>query len=85
MGSFKAEIIISYESETVAKAVAEAVSPDNVKIPLGLYIKTENRQNNVWAYIECKKSLKTLIATLDDLLSAISIAEKTLKAAQKLE
>lgn len=81
----EAEITIVYEDETIAQAVAEAVSPDNFKAPTGLYIKTEKRQNSVWTYVKCKKGFQTFIATIDDLLSAISTAEKTLKTARKLE
>ncbi len=85
MESLEAEITIFYEDGEFARAIAEAVSPDNVKVPPGLYVKTENRGKSIWAYVKCKRGIKTFIATVDDLLSAISMAEKTLKAARKLE
>ncbi|MCS7125145.1 MAG: KEOPS complex subunit Pcc1 [Candidatus Bathyarchaeota archaeon] len=81
----EAEMTILYEDEQTAKAVAEAVSPDNLKVPAGLYVRTEKRNNGVWTRIKCEKGFKTFIATIDDILSAISTAEKTLKTARKLE
>lgn len=81
----EAKITIFYDNGETAKAVAEAISPDNFKTPAGLHVKTEKENNLVSTYIKCKKGLKTLIATIDDLLFSISTAEKTLKAAKKLE
>ncbi|MEM2439792.1 MAG: KEOPS complex subunit Pcc1 [Candidatus Bathyarchaeia archaeon] len=81
----EAEITIFYEDKGKARAVAEAVSPDNFKVPAGLYVKTEKRDGNVWTYIRCSRGLQTFIATVDDLLFAVSTAEKTLKTARKLE
>jgi tRNA threonylcarbamoyladenosine modification (KEOPS) complex Pcc1 subunit len=80
----EAEIIIEYDDFKTADSVAKAVSPDNLKVPQGLYVKTEQCEEKVITKIKCRK-LNTFIATIDDLLSSISIAEKTLKAAFKLE
>lgn len=85
MKKLEAEITIVYEDERKAQAVVEAVSPDNFKAPAGLYVKTERKDNSVWTYIKCDRGLQTFIATIDDLLFAISTAEKTLKIARKLE
>jgi tRNA threonylcarbamoyladenosine modification (KEOPS) complex Pcc1 subunit len=81
----EAEIVISYYNAESAKAVTEAVSPDNFKVPPGLSIKTEREGNKVVTRIKCRGRLQTFIATIDDLLFAISLAEKTLKTTQKLE
>ncbi|MGC8999010.1 MAG: KEOPS complex subunit Pcc1 [Candidatus Bathyarchaeia archaeon] len=81
----EAEIIISYDSAESAKAVAEAVSPDNFKVPPGLSIRTEREGSDVVTRIKCRGKLQTFIATIDDLLFAVSLAEKTLKTARKLE
>ncbi|MEM1552891.1 MAG: KEOPS complex subunit Pcc1 [Candidatus Bathyarchaeia archaeon] len=81
----EAEIIISYDDVESAKAVAKAVSPDNFKVPPGLFVKTTRDGKEVTTRINCKRKLQTFIATIDDLLFAISLAEKTLKTARKLE
>jgi hypothetical protein len=76
----EAEIVLNYEDPALAKAIQEAVSPDNVKTPHGLIVETVRRQRKVISRIECKEKLSTFIATIDDLLSCASIAEKTVQA-----
>lgn len=76
---------IFYENEREAEAVAQAVSPDNVKVPSGLFIKTTHRGAKVLATVKCDLSLRTFIATIDDLLSCVSVAEKTFSAIKNLE
>jgi hypothetical protein len=79
----EAEIRLSYGNEREAEAVAKAVSPDNVEVPLGLYIETVRNGSEVLTKVECQKRLQTLIATLDDLLACVSVAEKTFEVAKK--
>jgi tRNA threonylcarbamoyladenosine modification (KEOPS) complex Pcc1 subunit len=74
----KAEITLTYRAVREAEAIAKAVSPDNVKVPPGLSVKTVRRKNKVFTQIECATRLQTFIATIDDLLSHVSVAEKTL-------
>ncbi|MEM1563123.1 MAG: KEOPS complex subunit Pcc1 [Candidatus Bathyarchaeia archaeon] len=81
----EAEIIISYDDVESAETVAKAVSPDNFKTPPGLSVKTSREEKSVVTRIRCRRKLQTFIATIDDLLFAISLAEKTLKTARKLE
>ena len=78
----EAEIRLSYKNEREAEAVAKAVSPDNVKVPQGLYVKTVRKGSEVYTKVECQKRLATLIATLDDLLACVSVAEKTFSIAE---
>ena len=81
--SWEAEISLSYETITEARAVADAVSPDNVKMPEDLSIKTIHLRRNVLTMVECKSSLSTFIATIDDLLEAISIAERSVLSVKR--
>ena len=39
----EAEITIEYEDVNDAEAVAKAISPDNLKTPSGLIVKTERK------------------------------------------
>ena len=80
----EAEIRLSYKNEREAEAVAKAVSPDNVEVPQGLYVKTVRKGSEVYTKVECQKRLATLIATLDDLLACVSVAEKTFMVAKKV-
>jgi len=79
----EAEIRLSYENEREAEAVAKAVSPDNVEVPLGLYVKTVRNGSEVHTKVECQTRLATLIATVDDLLACVSVAEKSFTVAKK--
>lgn len=73
----EAELSFVYETVREAEAVVKAVSPDNVEVPLGLKVETVRSDCHLLALIHCEKSLETFIATLDDLLTCISVAEKT--------
>ncbi len=79
----EAEICLSYQNEREAEAVAKAVSPDNIQVPPGLHIKTVRNGCDVDTKIECQTRLETLIATIDDLLACVSVAEKTFNVAKK--
>ncbi len=81
----EARIALSYESDKEAQAVVQAVSPDNVKVPKGLFIKTTRRGFKAYTLVRGETKLQTFVATLDDLLSCVSIAEKTFSAVKKLE
>ena len=75
----EATITLEYADEKTAEAIADAVSPDNWKVPVGLTIKTVRKGCAVVTEIEAETGLATFIATIDDLLSSASTAEKTLK------
>ena len=79
MRSLQAIITLEYKDEKTAKAIEQAVSPDNFKTPIGLKVKTERDANNVITKIECEGKLATFTATIDDLLFSVSTAEKALK------
>lgn len=75
-----ADIILSYRTVGEAEAVAKAVSPDNIAVPVGLSVITERRGRKVLTKVVCETRLETFTATLDDFLSAVSVAEKALSA-----
>jgi len=79
----EAELCFIYETEREAKAVAKAVSPDNVEAPSGLIVETSRSGRRMLASICCEKSLRTFIATLDDILACISVAEKIFKTVKR--
>jgi hypothetical protein len=75
----QATIQLSYPDAKTASAVAAAVSPDNQQVPAGLKVITVQSANSVVTDIHLDGKLVTLIATIDDLLAAASVAEKSLK------
>ncbi len=76
----KAEITLTYKTVKEAEAVANAVSPDNAKVPPGLSVRTTRQENKVFTQIECETRLQTFISTIDDLLACVSVAEKAFSA-----
>lgn len=77
--------MLEYDEARMAEAVANAVSPDNFKTPVDLTVKTMLKEKKVLTRIVCKEKLPTFIATIDDLLSCVSTAEKALLVALKFE
>jgi len=78
----EAKILLCYKNEKEAQAVAQAVSPDNFEVPKGLVVETTQNGSEVHTVVVCDKKLGTLIATLDDLLACVSVAEKSFTVAQ---
>jgi len=81
----EAEIALEYGDARLAEAVAKAVSPDNLKTPSGLAVKTSWHSTRVITRINYRGKLATFIATIDDLLFCASTAERVLQTARKLE
>ncbi|MFB3887884.1 MAG: KEOPS complex subunit Pcc1 [Candidatus Bathyarchaeia archaeon] len=79
----EAKITLEYNDEKTARAVADGVSPDNFKTPPGLAIRTEHRGKAVITDIATEGKLATFTATIDDLLSCVSTAERTLRVLKK--
>ena len=84
MRNLEATVTLEYADEKTAKAIAQAVSPDNFKTPIGLQVKTERENNKVITQIRCDGKLATFTATIDDLLFSASTAEKTLKIIKRI-
>ena len=81
----EAKIVLAYRNKREAEAVAKAVSPDNVEVPIGLSVKTMHKGAKVFTSIKCETTLPTFISTIDDLLCYASIAEKTFSVANEAE
>ena len=72
------KIEIIYRNKKIAKAIRKAIIPDNIGLSDGENIVVQTN-NNVLKIEIFSKSLGRLIATLDDLLSCVQAAEKTLE------
>ena len=78
----EAKIKLSYKSVREARAVTEAVTPDNFKVPDGLRIKTTRKGKTVLTHIACETSFQTFMSTIDDLLESVSVAENAFNVAK---
>ena len=75
----QAELRLAYGSEEEAKAIHDAIRPDNVGLPPGLAIESSCRGQVVEVRVRCEKGLESLWATLDDLLACVQAAERALE------
>ena len=74
----EARISLVYEDQREAKAVSEAVSPDNIKTPKNLLVETSRIDNLVVTSIRYDgDNLMTFSSTIEDFLRCVSVAEKT--------
>jgi len=73
-------LTISYGDERIASAVAEAVSPDNFDAPEDIRVESLAHGERVFAVIEGTSSLERLVSTVEDLLSCIQAAERSIGA-----
>ncbi len=76
----EATLALEFGDEKISEAVAKAISPDNFKTPAGLDVKTFRDGKKVITQIKYYGKLATFTATIDDLLSSASTAEKAVKA-----
>ena len=73
----KAVLRIRYGDLASAEAVMRAISPDNLKAE-GISIDAVSRGCVLEVRVICGRGVGSLVATLDDVLSCISAAEKAL-------
>lgn len=73
-----AEVVLRYRDAETARAIAAAVSPDNYQAPEGIDAAVGVVGTDVRAVVRCAM-VGSLIATLDDLLSCLGAAEKSLR------
>lgn len=85
MRSLEAKITLEYKDNKTAEAIAKAISPDNFKTPPGLQVETIEDNRKVITQIRCEGKLSTFTATIDDLLSSATTAEKTLLTINKIK
>jgi len=70
-------IQLNFESEAEARRTLSAISPDNSPLPEGLEIQCTHDNQEVKITIESSRSLESLAATLEDIMSAIDLSLRT--------
>jgi len=80
------EIRLVYKDPKEAKAVSEAISPDNVGAPVDLSIQTFWTEKMVTTTVKYDgDNVMTFLSTIDDILSCISVAEKAFMVTKKMK
>ena len=74
----RARVVCAYEGEGIPKAIADALHPDNLRVPKGIRVITKARGKRVISEVELEGRIESLLATLDDLLACTSTAESVL-------
>ena len=74
----EANLELKFKDTDTARSIMDAVSPDNVQIPEGIDINMDLNENVLSIKVSCSKGVGSMIATLEDLLSCIQAAEKTI-------
>ena len=72
-----AHIKLDFETEAEAKRILSAISPDNSPLPLGLEIDCETHKKSLTITIRLERSIDSLGATLEDIMSAIDLSMRT--------
>ena len=72
-----AHIQLDFDSEEEARRTLSAISPDNSPLPEGLEIDCTLNKQQVNVTIRSSRSLESLAATLEDIMSAIDLSIRT--------
>jgi hypothetical protein len=75
----KTKIQLEYKNNLTATAIQKAITPDNIKAPKEINIKSYVKKNILLIDVSSNRNIGSLILTLDDLLGCIQAAEKSLE------
>lgn len=75
-----ATIKLDFQSSEVANHILEAIKPDNTPLPKGLTIECSVKGTKLLITIQCERNIRSLGATLEDIMSAIDLSMRTSKS-----
>lgn len=75
-----AKLELTFENTEEAEIALKSLQPDNYPLPHGLELSMKVKGNRLEVYIECERNLLSLLNTLDDILSMVNLAFKSIKA-----
>lgn len=71
-----AKLAISLCSPEEASIILSSIGPDNEPLPPGLELSAYTQLSELVIEIGCGRALDSLLATIDDLLGSIGLAER---------
>jgi hypothetical protein len=71
-------IEIKFQKKSEMNAIMKALIPDNVNFPKGLSMGLFSRGNTLFFEFFCNVKIETLINTIDEVLSHISVVKKVI-------
>ena len=72
----EARLVMNFADERTADRVLKALAPDNEPLPRGLRINARRTGSAVVFEIYSERTVMSLLATIDDIVSMASLAEK---------
>lgn len=75
-----ARIQLDFKSEDEARRTFSAIAPDNHPLPSGLEIECSINHHSLTIVIRSERSVESLGATLEDIMSAIDLSMRTSKS-----
>ena len=75
----KVQVTLNNISEKKAKAVRNALEPDNVNFPENLTLQVEIVDNKLVFNFQSQGNMKKLIATVDEILEHVQVALKVIE------
>ncbi|MCS6788314.1 MAG: KEOPS complex subunit Pcc1 [Aigarchaeota archaeon] len=75
-GTSVAELTFEFCDELEAEAVMRAIAPDNEPLPKGLRVEMTLEGRRMRVLVECSRGTDSLLATVDDVLSAVHLVER---------
>jgi tRNA threonylcarbamoyladenosine modification (KEOPS) complex Pcc1 subunit len=73
------KIALNDISQKKAKAVKDALEPDNVKFPENLTLQVENIDNKLVFNFQSQGDMKKLVSTVDEVMEHIQVALKVIE------
>jgi hypothetical protein len=72
-----ATIRLEFQSSKIAERVLDSIAPDNSPLPTGLTIDCRVEGAYLHIKIQCERSIESMGATLEDIMSAIDLSMRT--------
>jgi hypothetical protein len=76
--SSRAELRVAFCDDRESEGALRSLLPDNEPLPAGLSIGMVREGNVLVTEVTCERGVDSLLATLDDLLASLNLAERVL-------
>lgn len=75
----KVQLVLNNVTAKEAKAIKDAIEPDNVEFPEGLSLDVENIDNKLVFNFKSMKNMKQLVSTVDEVVEHIQVALRVIQ------
>ena len=75
----KVQVVLNNIPKQKADSIRKALEPDNVNFPKNLSLKMENVDNKLIFNFQGQDNMKTLIATIDEVLEHVQMVLEVIK------